>query len=1232
MSLMRGSSSPKVFSSLLLIPSILTAAIISTALLRSPVQAQESAASSRPLITQPVDESKLTTLVGNTHPLARPVFDLGSAPATMPMERMLLVFRHSAEQESALRQLLDDQQDKTSPSYHKWLTPEQFGKQFGPTDSDLQTITAWLQSHGFQVGSTKGRAVLEFSGSASQVQEAFHTTIHKYVANGEQNWANASDPQIPTALLPAVQGVASLNNFPRHAHYHLLGSPARAKPRHGAPLPLFTFTSNGNNLYGLGPSDFATIYNVQPLWNAGIDGTGQTIAIVGESNINLTDIESFRSIFGLPANDPKIIVNGVDPGLAGDEPEAVLDVSWSGAVAKNATIDFVVSASTESTMGTDLSALYIVENNLAPVMSESYGQCEAVLGNAGNSFYNTLWQQAAAQGITVLLSSGDGGSAGCDNFDTEYAATNGLAVSGYASTPYNVAVGGTDFAQTPSTAPTYWNATNDATTGASAKSYIPEVPWNDSCAGLGADQCTTSSNFLNIVAGSGGPSSCSTQNSGGVCVSGYSKPSWQTGTSVPLDGVRDLPDVSLFASNGFNNSFYIICEADALFFPAPCSLSNLTFIGIGGTSASSPAFAGIMALVNQQMATLGLSPRQGNANYVLYKLAAQNGASCNSSTVAVTSNSCIFYDITSGTNSVPCYASTPNCGPAPAAGGYGILVDPNNTANPAWIAGPGYDMATGLGSVNASNLVNAWSSVTFTPSVTTLTSVSPASITHGQPVNVSVIVAPQPGSSGTPTGMVELMAAPNGQNVAVGTLALNSGVASGTTSLLPGGTYDVTAHYAGDATFGGSDSAGVSVTVGKENSQTKLTLEGYDLNAQTFASASSIAYGQIFFLRSDVAGAGGTACIPNPQQAHAACPTGSVTFTDNGKTLDAGTYPLNTQGYTEDQTVAPEFTTLGTYTLQANYGGDNSFNPSTITLNASVTQAPTYIVGVDVIADGTDDGDTATVDSGQAFQVYATAYTQSILLAPSGTITILQNGAQPSGTFKSYPRNGMYSGNYSSGQFYVAYLSGQWSTSIDSPGTYTFTGSYAGDVNYTGSQAPFVATVTVLDTTFNISTPIPSLTITPGQSGTATVTLVGTDNFFGPINVSCTLPSTMTEATCPAVTTNLQGSSVNATLTINTTAPHLVPANRKRAMGYSSFGIVAGVFLFAVPGLRRRRLPLALLCVGFIMLLMSCGGGNSGGGTGGTMDPGTPAGTYTVNVTATSADITRTASFTVTVQ
>jgi len=1186
----------------------------------------------RDLITRSINEAQRTILPGNLHPLARAEFDRGAAPAGLPMQRMLLVLKRSDEQEAALKALLADQQAKGSTHFHQWLTPEQFGQQFGPSDNDIEKITAWLNARGFQVaGVAKGRTAIEFSGTAGQVQEAFNTAIHGYEVKGEHHWANAAEPSIPTALTPAVKGVLTLHNFPRHSNAVIHGQ--RVKTAKEAASPYFTFTSGQSTYYGLGPTDFATIYDVLPLWKAGIDGTRQTIAIVGETNINVSDINAFRSLFGLPANPPKIILNGSDPGIVGDEPEAVLDVSWSGAVARNATIDLVVSASTETSLGVDLSALYIVDNDLAPVMSESYGECEAVLGNAGNAFYNALWQQAAAEGITVMVAAGDGGSAGCDDFDAASSASLGLAVSGFASTPYNVAVGGTDFDQSPTTFANYWNATNDPTTGASARSYIPETTWNQSCAAQGVDGCGPSATNLNIVAGSGGPSSCSQMDSNSTCLQGYGKPAWQAGSGVPQDSVRDMPDISLFASAGSNGSFYIICEADFTPFgpipgyKQPCSLTNDTFVGLGGTSASSPAFAGMMALVNQKMALAGQSGRQGNANYVLYNLAAQSGASCNSSTATSGANSCIFHDVTKGNDAVPCFAGTPNCGTAPA-GGYGVLVDPNNTNTPAWTTTAGYDLATGLGTVDAFNLVNAWGTVSMTQSTTALTSVSPATVVHGQPVSVSATVAAKSGS-GTPTGQVALMATPAGQSVSIDDFALTNGVASGTTALLPGGTYNMTAHYAGDGTFAASDSAPVQVTVTKENSQTKASLDVYNFTNGGFTSTTTVPYGSVAFLRGDVTGAAGISCAPNPKETEVACPTGSVSFTNGGKPVDAGTYTLNSLGYAEDQNIALDLNAVGSYSMQAQYGGDASYNASQASLNAAVTQGPTFIYDIEIPDLAFGNMGNYTAWSGQLFHVIAVAYTDSVLGAPTGTIVFQQNGNAPSGTVTLYPQNGSYSGgSYASAS---AYLEGELATSIGTPGSYNFTAAYPGDGNYLGSQGPFAINVTVQDTTFNISGTIANVTVTAGQTGTATVNFAAADNFAGQIIVTCNLPAAMTEATCSASTTSLgNNATASSTVTIVTTGAHKLAANDAPKAGGVALALAGEIFLFAF-GARRRNGPLALVLLICVGTFVGCGGsGNSGGG--GSTDPGTPAGTYTVNVTATSMSITRTGTFTVTVQ
>ena len=714
----------------------------------APLRTRGQANSVRSLITQAVDETKLTTLSGNTHPLARPQYDQGAAPASLALDHMLLVLKRSPEQQAALETLLAQQQDRSSPNYHKWLTPEQFGEQFGPSDQDVQAVTAWLQSQGFQSAKvSNGRSVIDFSGDAGQVQNAFHATIHRYVmSDGTEHWANANDPQIPAALTPVVAGVNSLNNFPRKPMHHSFGvfrrSNADGKITRIKPQLTFAGGCNGTgtNCYAVGPADLATIYNIPSTTT----GAGQTIAIVSDSDISLPDLTAFRSLFGLPAATFNQIETGADPGMEfninnSDEEEAALDAEWSGAVAPSATIDLVVSPTTNTTFGGDTSASYIINCQAAgpnctagavkaSILSYSYGNCELALGTAGNAFYSSLWSQAALEGITVLVASGDEGSAGCDDPNIDSPAQVGLAVTGEASTPYNVAVGGTDFNDfTVAQANTYWNTTNNGTTQASAKGYIPETTYNDTCTNsilFAPNGVFPFSNFANgelacnsptvqqylfigPTGGSGGISNCTSNSTTSTsttlavssCSGGYPKPSWQTGPGVPNDGKRDLPDVSLFAGDSTIQNFYIVCESDLAAADAgtglqACSLASpfQDFVGEGGTSVSTQVFAGIMALIDQKFGA------QGNANPTLYALAAeQSASSCNASAPAST---CVFNDVTVGTNAMPCVKGTPNCTVAFSNDTIGVLSGYN--------AGTGYDLATGLGSLNVGNLLSKW--------------------------------------------------------------------------------------------------------------------------------------------------------------------------------------------------------------------------------------------------------------------------------------------------------------------------------------------------------------------------------------------------------------------------------------------------------------------------------------------------------------------------------------------
>ena len=720
------------------------------------------------LITQAVNESKMMTLPGNTHPYARAEFDRGAAPASLAMDRMMLVLKRSPLQESTLATFLAAQVDPTSPSYHKWLTPDQFGARFGAADEDIAQIVSWLHSQGFQVtGASHGRGIIEFSGNAGQVQSAFHTAIHSYNINGQQYWANSSDPQIPQALGPAVTGVVSLHNFPKHMATHSLGPVRRnmANAKATGLNPSFTFNGgcDQNNCFALGPQDFATIYNLTPLYNAGIDGTGEVIAVVADSNINPADVAQFRSVFGLPAKAPNIIVNGTDPGKTQDEVEAVLDTEWSGAVAKNATIDLVVSETTNASFGGDLSAELIIDNNLAPVMSESFGECELFLGTANNAFYNSLFTQAVAEGITVSVSTGDSGSVACLPDPNNPFVPNdfGLGVSGVASTPFTTAVGGTDFDQV-NNAQAFWNTTNTGGTQGSAKGYIPETSWNDSCTnaalglavfGFSTDAETNCNNttltqdgLVLLSGGSGGVSNCTTPTGNAQttsqCAGGYAKPSWQVGVGVPNDTHRDIPDVSLFGATGtFTGSFYVICQMDDPNFQngSACSLSAnsqgnfVDFSGVGGTSVSTQVFAGILALVNQK--TKG---PLGNINPKLYALSASQSGQCPTASPAPT---CVFHDVSKGTIAQPCVTGSTNCVTNLNTDTVGILSGFN--------AGTGFDLATGLGSVNATNLVNAFAGVTGVSGFSVGPGSGTATVTAGSTAPYTLTVTSNFGFAGT---------------------------------------------------------------------------------------------------------------------------------------------------------------------------------------------------------------------------------------------------------------------------------------------------------------------------------------------------------------------------------------------------------------------------------------------------------------------------------------------------
>jgi subtilase family serine protease len=720
-------------------------------------------------IVDRVDDANMATIQGSTHPAVRNAIDNGRLPSVTPMSDLVLVLHRSAEQQAALDSFNEAQNDPSSPEYHHWLTPQEFGAAYGVSQNDLNAVSSWLQSHGFSIQeiSPAGTSI-RFSGNSEQVETAFHTEMHSVQSNGVAHIANTSDIQIPAALTPVVTGVKALHNFFPKAQHHtspmlnrnssgtltsVSGTsslPALSQPGsqgvgainlNGLASAKPEYTDSGYQL--LVPYDMATIYNYKSLWTASapINGTGQTIALAGTSNIVLSDVATFRAATGLPANVPKVIITNSDPGttaLLDDRFENTLDVEWSGAVAPGASIVLVTSSQTSQT--TDAlyaSESYIINNNVAKIMSVSYGECELGMGTAGNQEYLNLWQQAYSQGIAVFVSSGDSAAAVCDdgnyNPAADYAAQYGTTVSGMTSTPYNVSVGGTDF----NSAASSWSGTNSTTNMSNATGYIPEVPWNDTVTNqfvissfnsqLGVNYSAEQwANYLlkndgissglydeliPPVGGSGGVSNCTTSSnySPSSCGGGYPKPSWQAGvTGIVSTDKRTVPDVSFFASAGFMGVAYLICDTQPPGYtsPIPCTYpANALDMAVGGTSVSSPVMAGVMALINQKAGST-----QGNPNAVLYGLAAKQTYSSCSAETATTSGSCLFNDIDTGTIATPCFAGSVNCTAQTAGDVLGIL--------PGYAATAGYDKATGLGSLNVANVVNGWPSSTPGPQAT----------------------------------------------------------------------------------------------------------------------------------------------------------------------------------------------------------------------------------------------------------------------------------------------------------------------------------------------------------------------------------------------------------------------------------------------------------------------------------------------------------------------------------
>jgi hypothetical protein len=912
-----------------------------------------------PLVTQPVEPAQRQVLSNTIHPLVKNSADLGRADSSLAMKDMLLMLQPSASQ-AAIAQYIDGLHNPQSANFHQWLTPEQYATKFGIADADVKTVSAWLTASGFTVEQVaRGKRWIRFSGTASQVENSFQTEIHKYSLNGATQYANAKNISIPAALASAVSGVVSMSSFqslPLHTPPQKIvrGSngkmtlvPGTVIPTLQGTRPAFTNT-NGQTANYLAPADFSTIYNAKPVVSSGITGAGVSIAIVGRSDIAISDIEAFRTISGLPFNDPTVTYANFDPGVvSGDDIEASLDVEWAGAIAPQDSINYVIGATTATTDGVDISASYIVDNVLAPIMSVSFGLCEQLEPDSEIAFYQNLWQQAAAEGITAFIAAGDSGASSC-NVPDDASTTYGFGVSALASTPYTVAVGGTELndLNNPST---YWNTANGPNLG-SAIGYIPEAVWNESCEAVtvpSLTNCAFPPYQLYSFAGGGGASSCISRTFDGsgneICAAGYPKPSWQTGPGVPQDGVRDLPDVSLAAA-AEHDPFIVCFEGGCEWTTNSDGSITLEQAGlVGGTSAASPSMASIMALVEQKTGTF-----QGVANYELYSLAAaQSSGSCNSSSRIdpTQPSTCVFNDITAGSNAVPCATGGSginggnDCGSdtdAPVmVGATSIVPTADNIPNAEMnghSATTGYDLGSGLGSVDISNLVNSWSKQNLAASSTTLT-LSQTTFQHGTSVTLSGVVAPASGT-GTPTGSVLIQASSASGSVV--SFSLAAGAFSGSTINLPGGAYTVTATYSGDGVYAVSTSAPVSVTVSPENSTvtgTSFALSPTAVIGQNpLQQVSGALLGRPWFLQFNVAGVSGSTKA-----------TGTITLSQGGTLV--GTYPLSSNGeiYVDcGQGSGCDFP-AGTLNFTAKYSGDSSFNPSTTTYQFIVSRGKPFV-------------------------------------------------------------------------------------------------------------------------------------------------------------------------------------------------------------------------------------------------------------------------------------------------
>jgi hypothetical protein len=980
-------------------------------------------------ITSEINNSERAAIQGSHPPMARAQNEAGRVPGQTKLEGMSIVFRRTAVQEADLQVLIAAQQDPASPLYQKWLTPEEFAARFGVADADIAEVQLWLQQNGFSIeGISRSRNSITFSGTVEQAESAFATELHFYNVNDKKEYAPWTDISIPAALSSVVHTVTNLSTFRPRPH-------VKTSPPQRAPTANFTSSQTGNHF--LTPKDIATIYNINAAYNAGYTGVEQSIAIVGQSSIVLTDIEHFQTAAGLAVRDPTLILvpnSGTATVRSGDELESDLDLEYSGAIAKGATIYFVYVGNTGSVWD---SLTYAIQNKIAPVISISYGTCEPTLPASLYSSLNAVLAQAAAQGQTVVAASGDAGSTDCyGEPGLTTAEKEVLAVDFPASSQYVTGMGGSEFpAADVATGNTiYWLPASGTDIISSARSYIPEQVWNDdsSTSGLSSD---------------GGGTSTFT-----------SRPSWQTGVpGIPPGTNRLIPDLSLTCSP--NNAGFLYCSSDtATGVTGSCSNgfrdsmnTNLTIAG--GTSFGAPIFSGMLALILQKLSSP--TPGLGVANTTLYTLAANP-----------TTYASAFHDITSGSNE--CTAGATFCSSAGAS---------------EYPATTGYDEASGLGSVDFYNLLQAWPTSGSTP-VASTTTLSAATTMPASGANDAITIKVASASSSitaTPTGTLTIAVDGAGLN---SSLALASGSATYTFSSTLIGSHAITATYSGDSTYSSSTGT-LTLTVGTTALATTTALTAATATPASGAS-DSIAIK-----------------VASASSSSTTTPTGTLTIAVDGATVTSSlALSAGAAAYTFSSTSA------GSHTVTATYSGDSTYAASIGTLTLIVSPAPVAT--------------TTTLSAATTTPVAGASDTMTIKVASASS----SNTAIPTGTLSISVDSTIVNSSVA-----LTGSSATYAFSSTIAGSHTITATYSGDSAYAASTGSLTLTVSpapvATSTTLSAATTTPA----PGASDAITIKVASASS-----SSTATPTGTLTIAVDGAnVTSSLALSAGSATYTFSST-------------------------------------------------------------------------------------------------